>query len=172
VNLDTGEVRIRQQLQLVDKRLVVQQLKTEKSHRTHLAGGLHHGAQDAPDPAEGATTESRRALGRDGTRLHDVSNLQGRKGQHLRVGAGLHPRNVLGVPHRLLDDAKLPRVRFHDRRHSAASLLIASGVELIEVSQFLGHSELRVTADLYSHLQKQTAAKAATIMDVVLGANR
>ena len=51
----------------------------------------------------------------------------------------------------------------------AASLLIASGVELIEVSQLLGHSELRVTSDLYSHLQKQTAAKAATIMDDVLG---
>jgi len=36
------------------------------------------------------------------------------------------------------------------------------------VSQLLGHSELRVTADLYAHLLKQTAAKAATIMDDVL----
>jgi integrase len=91
------------------------------------------------------------------------------KGEHLRVGAGLHPRNVLRVLHRLLEEAKLPRARFHDLRHSAASLLIASGVELVEVSQLLGHSELRVTADLYSHLQKQTAARAATIMDGVLG---
>ncbi len=57
--------------------------------------------------------------------------------------------------------AKLPRVRFHDLRHSAASLLIAAGVELVQVSQLLGHSELRVTADLYSHLQQQTAARAA-----------
>jgi len=70
------------------------------------------------------------------------------KGEHLQVGAGLHPRNVLRVLHRLLDDAKLPRVRFHDLRHSAASLLIASGVELVEVSQLLGHSKLRITADL------------------------
>ena len=46
-------------------------------------------------------------------------------------------------------------------RHSAASLLIAEGVELVEVSMLLGHSELRVTGDLYSHLQKQTASKAA-----------
>ena len=36
----------------------------------------------------------------------------------------------------------------------------------------LGHSELRVTADLYSHLQKQTAPKAARHMDRVLSANR
>jgi hypothetical protein len=47
--------------------------------------------------------------------------------------------------------------------------LIAAGVELVEVPMLLGHSELRVTADLYSHLQKQTAAKAARHMDAVLG---
>jgi site-specific recombinase XerD len=45
--------------------------------------------------------------------------------------------------------------------------LIAAGVELVEVSLLLGHSELRVTADLYSHLQKQTAARAARHMDAI-----
>jgi integrase len=63
----------------------------------------------------------------------------------------------------------MPRLRFHDLRHSAASLLIAAGVELVEVSMLLGHSELRVTADLYTHLVQQTAAKAARRMDAVLG---
>jgi len=42
------------------------------------------------------------------------------------------------------------------------------GVELVEVSQLLGHSELRVTADPYAHLQKQSAAKAARHRDSVL----
>ncbi len=83
------------------------------------------------------------------------------------MGTGLHPRNVLRVLHGLLKDAKLPRVRFHDLRHTAASLLIAAGVPLVEVSMLLGHSELRVTADLYSHLQQQTAAKAASDMDAL-----
>jgi hypothetical protein len=46
--------------------------------------------------------------------------------------------------------------------------LIAAGVELVEVSLLLGHSELRVTADLYPHLQKQTAAKAAQHMEGLL----
>jgi site-specific recombinase XerD len=46
--------------------------------------------------------------------------------------------------------------------------LIAEGVPLAEVSMLLGHSELPVTADRYSHLQKQTAAKAAQHMDAVL----
>jgi len=59
-------------------------------------------------------------------------------------------------------------MRFHDLRHSAASLLIAEGVELVQVSQLLGHPELRVTADLYAHLQTQTAATAARVMDAVL----
>lgn len=60
-------------------------------------------------------------------------------------------------------------MRFHDLRHSAASLLLASGVELAEVSMLLGHSELRVTMDFYAHFQKQTAAKAARQMDAILG---
>ena len=50
--------------------------------------------------------------------------------------------------------------------------LAPEGVELVEVSMLLGHSELRVTADLYTHLVKQTAAKAATRMDAVLNIGR
>jgi len=69
-------------------------------------------------------------------------------------------------------DANLPRLRFHDLRHSAASLLIAEGVALVEVSMLLGHSERRVTADFYSHLQRQTAAKAAQRMDGLLNARK
>jgi site-specific recombinase XerD len=63
-------------------------------------------------------------------------------------------------------DATVPQVTFHALRHSAASLLLAEGVELVEVSMLLGHSELRVTG--YSHLQKQTAAKAAQRMNGIL----
>jgi integrase len=64
------------------------------------------------------------------------------RGQGRKVGTGPHPRNVLRVLYDLLDAAELPRVRFHDLRHSAASLLIAAGVQLAEVSMLLGHSEL------------------------------
>ena len=92
----------------------------------------------------------------------------GDRGASRTVGGGLHPRNVLRVLHGLLKGAKLPRVRFHDLRHSAASLLIAEGVELVEVSMLLGHSELRVTADLSARLVNQTAAKAAEKMDALL----
>jgi integrase len=79
---------------------------------------------------------------------------------------------VLRILHDLLEAAGLPRARFDDLRHSAASLLIAAGVELVEVSMLLGHSELRVTADLYTHLAKQAAAKGARHMDAVFAAAR
>jgi site-specific recombinase XerD len=48
-------------------------------------------------------------------------------------------------------------------------VIIAAGVELVEVSLLLGHSELRVTSDIYAHLQQQTAANAARHMDAVFG---
>ena len=63
---------------------------------------------------------------------------------------------------------KLPHMRFHDLRHSAASLLIGLMSSLVEVSKLLGHSEIRVTADLYGHLVKETATTAARIMDGLL----
>jgi integrase len=69
---------------------------------------------------------------------------------------------VLRVLHVLLDAAKLPHMRFHDLRHIAASLLLAGGVELAEVSMLLGHSELRVTMDFYAHLQRQDSGKGST----------
>lgn len=60
------------------------------------------------------------------------------KGLNAKVGAGLHPRHVLHALARIMKAANntqpgqtpLPSIRFHDLRHSAASLLIASGVEL------------------------------------------
>jgi integrase len=48
--------------------------------------------------------------------------------------------------------AGLPRVRFHDLRHGAASMLIERGVDLATVSAILGHSNIGTTVDLYGHL--------------------
>lgn len=71
----------------------------------------------------------------------------------------------------ILDAAepKLPRVTFHGLRHSAASLLLASGIQLAEISKLLGHANTRITGELYTHLLKQTATKAARQMDAILG---
>ena len=107
-------------------------------------------------------------MGRLWPRVSTYRTYKAGKGLRRRVGAGLHPRNVTRVLFDLFDAADIPRRRFHDLRHSAASILIAAGVELVEVSKLLNHSDIRITGTLYTHLVKQTAAKAAGVMDAVL----
>ncbi len=166
VDVTTGELRIRQQLQVVNKSLVLQELKTEKSRRTLVLPEI------CLEPLRTHRTRQLEERLKAGANWVDTglvfTTFTPRKGR--KIGTGLHPRNVVRTLHTLLKktNPKIARLRFHDLRHSAASLLIAAGVELVEVSMLLGHSELRVTADLYSHLQKQTAAKAARHMDAVL----
>jgi integrase len=165
VDLESGELRVRQQLQRDGKRLVLAELKTAKSRRT-LA--LPKVCVDALKRHRTRQLEERLKAGAAWVETGLVFTTYGKRGERRRVGAALDPRNVLRALGDVLEAAKLPHVRFHDLRHSAASLLIAEGVELVEVSMLLGHSELRVTADLYTHLVKQTAAKAATRMDALL----
>ena len=165
VNLETGELRVRQQLQRVGKQLVLQPLKTEKSRRTLMLPAV---CLEQLRKHRQRQLQERLKAGGDWCDTGLVFTTYTRRGPGERVGAALHPRNVLRMLHMLLERAGLPRRRFHDLRHSAASLLIAAGVELVEVSMLLGHSELRVTADLYSHLQQQTAATAARHMEAVL----
>lgn len=54
---------------------------------------------------------------------------------------------------KILAKSDLPKIRFHDLRHSAASLLVNSGFNLKEVQEWLGHSDISTTGNIYSHLQ-------------------
>ena len=68
------------------------------------------------------------------------------------------------------------RLRFHDLRHSCASLLLASGVTLKHIQEWLGHSDFTITANIYAHLEfksKEASAKAMTwIQKTTLGSNQ
>lgn len=165
IDIESGDVQIRQQLQVVKKRLVLQPLKTETSRRALVLPAVCLTALRAYRTRQ---LEERLKAGEDwaGT---DLVFTTSRRGKARKFGTPLHPRNVLRTLHALLADAALPRCRFHDLRHSAASLLLAEGVQLAEISKLLGHAELRLTSDLYSHLQRQTASKAAGVMDTLLG---
>jgi integrase len=52
--------------------------------------------------------------------------------------------------------ARLPTLRFHDLRHSAVPLWVAMGANLLQVSRWLGHSTVQITADVYGHLFPET----------------
>lgn len=69
----------------------------------------------------------------------------------------------------LLENNGLRRIRFHDLRHTVASLLINNGVPLMHVSDYLGHKDIQITANTYGHLDKASKEISAKMIDNVLG---
>ncbi|MBA2876378.1 integrase [Anoxybacillus caldiproteolyticus] len=78
-------------------------------------------------------------------------------------GKPLDPRNLLRQFYRLIEEANVPRISFHDLRHTHATILMQQGENPKVVSERLGHSRVGITLDLYSHvsddLQEQAAEK-------------
>jgi integrase len=68
----------------------------------------------------------------------------------------------------LLKKAKLPTIRFHDLRHTSATLLLTAGVHPKVVQERLGHSQISVTLDIYSHVLPTMQREAASKLDQVL----
>lgn len=68
--------------------------------------------------------------------------------------------------------AGLPMIRFHDLRHTAATLLLERGVNPKMVSEMLGHSSVAVTLSLYGHVTPHMQHEAAATMERALGSNR
>ena len=63
-------------------------------------------------------------------------------------------------------------IRFHDARHTAATLLLGRGIHPNVVSEMLGHSTVVITLDTYSHVTPAMNRQAAAAMDELLGAGR
>jgi integrase len=78
-----------------------------------------------------------------------------------RRGEQLDPRYVSRHFDRLVAAHGLPRIRLHDLRHTSASIGLAAGESLLEVSRRLGHSSITVTADIYSHISPHVAQESA-----------
>ena len=78
------------------------------------------------------------------------------------------PDSVLHMLHRVLKRAGLPRVRFHDLRHTFATLALQNGVDVKTVSGMLGHYSAGFTPDTYAHVTTSAQRQAATAMEHVL----
>ena len=83
-------------------------------------------------------------------------------------GTHLNPNHIVYEFKKLLNQAGLPNIRFHDLRHSAASLLLSLGVHPKVVQELLGHTQINITMDVYSHLLPGMQKDAMSKLDDAL----
>lgn len=150
----------------------------------HVRATLQH-TPDGYTFAEPKTARSRRrialplvaveALRQHGRRQLEESQKLGEAWSDLdlvfpnTIGRPLDGINLLKYWfHPLLERAELPRIRFHDLRHTAATLLLRRGVNPKIVSEMLGHSSVSITLDIYSHVTPDMQQQAADAMDDAL----
>jgi len=162
VDLDTGSLQVRTTLQRSDHGLVFAPPKTAFSRRR--------------------VALSKKA--REALRLHYANQVVERK----QVGPAWEDLdlvfpNAIGAPidgtnfsrqsfAALLAKASLPPMRFHDLRHTAATLLLGRGINPKIVSEMLGHARIAITLELYSHVTPHMQQQAADAMDAALGGYR
>ncbi|MDI5971413.1 site-specific integrase [Streptomyces sp. SL13] len=89
-----------------------------------------------------------------------------------RTGRPIEPRNLYRSFTRVAASAGLPRVRLHDTRHGCASLLFAAGVAPRTVMEILGHSQIAVTMNVYTHVSDDNRREAMSHMDRLLKRRR
>ncbi|MEH3125539.1 site-specific integrase [Agrobacterium cavarae] len=87
-------------------------------------------------------------------------------------GSPLKPVSLTHEWTRLLAKTSLPKIRFHDLRHSHATQLLAAGVHPKIASERLGHSTIGITLDLYSHVMPGMQANAAEQVDAAIQSAR
>ena len=80
-------------------------------------------------------------------------------------GVPLNPWAVRVAHLKVLNEGGLPRIRFHDLRHTAATLMLLRGVHVKVVSEMLGHATVAITLDTYSHVLPEMQAEAVRAMD-------
>jgi integrase len=84
-------------------------------------------------------------------------------------GTPYHAATITRCFQAALTRAGLPRVRFHDLRHSAATFLLAQGFTLEDVKNMLGHSTIVLTSNTHGHVLEKRKREVARGMDAVLG---
>lgn len=158
IDLDHATLRVRRALQRqTGGKLVLVQPKTPRSRRTirlpiSVVTALHghHEQQQQRREAAGATWQE--------------SGLV----FTTRTGGPIHPRNDYRSFRNLVDRAGLRRIRLHDLRHTAASLMLAKEVPARVIMEVLGHSQISLTMNTYSHVAPESMQNVAERMEDAL----
>ncbi len=80
------------------------------------------------------------------------------------MGTLISPHYLTAAFPKLLDKNELRRIRYHNLRHSCASLLLANGVPMKQIQEWLGHSDFSTTANVYAHLDYNSKLSSADAM--------
>jgi len=161
IDFEQGTLTVTNQLQKVNGRPVLQPPKTARSKRTIIL----------PTAAIAALKKHRARQLEERLKHADIWQ----EGWDLvfctKIGGPLNRSNVRNRSfYPLLKKAGLPRIRFHDLRHTCATLLLAQGVHPKLVQEQLGHSQISVTLDTYSHVMPSMMKEVAEKMDAILAA--
>ena len=146
LDLQQGTLRVQRQVSRIDGKVVEAPLKTKNSYRTISLGA----------DAVGILKEQRKKCG--GSEYVFPSP----------AGGPISPDSVLQMLHRVLKRAGLPKVRFHDMRHTFATVALQNGVDIKTVSGMLGHYSAGFTLDTYAHVTTAAQKAAANTMGSVL----
>ena len=146
VDLERGDLRVRRQVSRINGEVVEAPLKTKNAYRTLPL------AEDTVSVLK----EQRRKVGSSPWVFPSPN------------GGPISPDSVLHMLHRVLKRAGLPKVRFHDLRHTFATLALQNGVDVKTVSGMLGHFSAGFTLDTYAHITSAAQRQAAQTMGNVL----
>ena len=139
IDLERGDLRVRRQVSRINGEVVEAPLKTKNAYRTLPL------AEDTVSVLQ----EQRRKVGNSPWVFPSPS------------GGPISPDSVLHMLHRVLKRAGLPKVRFHDLRHTFATLALQNGVDVKTVSGMLGHFSAGFTLDTYAHITSAAQRQAA-----------
>jgi integrase len=158
LHFNSGSLQVQRQIQFVPGQgSVFQDPKTRAGRRTIKLGEgvLHALRQHKEKQASMIAVAGKRWVNNDLIFPNSVGNPQ-------------NTSNLRRDFNKYIEIAGLPRIRFHDLRHTAASLMLNNGVPPIVVSRILGHSKPSVTLDIYGHLYHEMQGEAAKIMDELI----
>lgn len=158
IDLEAGTLRVSRTLGRVGSEIVIKEPKTDRSRRTLSLGASNVAALKAHRDKQKFERKEAGQLWRANDYVFTSS-----------VGTPLDPDNLTKQFKARLMAAKLREQRFHDLRHTAATLMLRDGLPVHEVSAVLGHAQTSTTLNVYSHVLPGANVRAAETMERLLG---
>ena len=150
---------VRQSLQRINRQLVLTSLKTARSRRViPLPNNVLNALKEHRDRQSFERKTKGAAWTNDLNLVFTTPD-----------GGPLDARAVVTQFKRYLSAAGLPNMRWHDMRHSCASLMLAKGIDARTIMETLGHSQISTTMNTYSHVIPDLQRQAADRMDELFG---